>query len=176
MYQSANSCYQNWHAAANRLLDTDSTLMIQWSQMVAKEQCSVIWQDDMVRILFLCIENIIIIKFLLVILNFYFYFQLCRYFVSGGFINWVNSWRERMGGRRWCEAYSMCSQKNRAFFTELEPMADSCSDCKNFFGNYLDIAKSDRAHFHEIFLQVKWSSFCFLAIFYKFSQIFVKLY
>ena len=150
MYQLTNfSCYQNWHAAANRLLDTDSTLMIQWSQMVAKEQCSVIWQDDMV-------------KFLLVILNLHFYFQLCRYFVSGGFINWVNSWRERMGGRRWCEAYSMCSQKNRAFFTELEPMVDSCSDCKNFFGNYLDIAKSDRAHFHEIFLQVKWSSvLCF---------------
>ena len=146
--------------------------MIQWSEMVAKEQCSVIWQDDMVGILILYIENIKIIKLLLVLLNLYFYFQLCRYFVSGGFINWVNSWRERMGGRRWCEAYSMCSQKNRAFFTELEPMADSCSDCKNFFGNYLDIAKSDRAHFHEIFLQVKWSSVFYFAIFLKYNQIF----
>ena len=54
MYQLTNfSYYKNWHAAANRLLDTDSTLMIQWSEMVAKEQCSVIWQDDMVGILFL---------------------------------------------------------------------------------------------------------------------------
>ena len=53
MFRLANFlCYQNWHAAANRLLDTDSTLMIQWSEMVAKEQCSVIWQDDMVEILF----------------------------------------------------------------------------------------------------------------------------
>ena len=149
--------------------------MIQWSEMVAKEQCSVIWQDDMVRILILNIENIEIIKIFLVLLNSYFYFQLCRYFVSGGFINWVNSWRERMGGRRWCEAYSMCSQKNRAFFTELEPMADSCSDCTNFFGNYLNIANSDRAHFHEIFLQVKWSSIFLFCDFLEICQITKKL-
>ena len=36
--------------------------------------------------------------------------------VGGGFINWANSWRERMGRSRWCDAYSMCPKQARGFF------------------------------------------------------------
>ena len=55
---------QNWHTAANAVVDANPHLVQEWAIAVGKEQCSVIWQDD----------------------------ALCRYFVGGGFINWAESW------------------------------------------------------------------------------------
>ena len=98
-------------------------LVKEWAQAVAKEQCQVIWDNDAV----------------------------CHYFVEGGFVNWVDSWRERMDANSWCSAYAMCS-KNDAYAPELA--ADSCTSCKNFFGNYLNIAKHNPKQFHDIFIQV----------------------
>ena len=80
---------------------------------------------------------------------------LCRYFVGGGFINWAESWLKRMDASSWCSAYTMCAKKARpGFMGEISEMADSCSSCKNFFGDYLAIAKHAPKQFHDIFIQV----------------------
>ena len=60
-----------------------------------------------------------------------------------------------MDGNAWCSAYTMCAKKARpSFMGETSEMADSCSSCKNFWNNYLNIAKNAPDQFHEIFLQV----------------------
>ena len=108
-------------------------LVKEWAQAVAKEQCQVIWDNDAV----------------------------CHYFVEGGFVNWVDSWRERMDANSWCSAYAMCS-KNDAYAPE--PAADSCTSCKNFFGNYINIAKHNPKQFHDIFIQVTKNIFWYYFI------------
>ena len=85
---------------------------------------------------------------------------LCRYFVGGGFINWAESWLKRMDASSWCSAYTMCAKKARpGFMGEISEMADSCSSCKNFFGDYLAIAKHAPKQFHDIFIQVHFLVF-----------------
>merc|ERR1711973_749086 len=37
---------QNWHTAANAVVDANPNLLQEWAIAVGKEQCSVIWQDD----------------------------------------------------------------------------------------------------------------------------------
>merc|ERR1711973_876005 len=88
---------KDWHGAANTLVAAKPNLVKEWAQAVAKEQCQVIWDNDAV----------------------------CHYFVEGGFVNWVDSWRERMDANSWCSAYAMCS-KNDAYAPE--PAAKTFSE------------------------------------------------
>merc|ERR1712227_861690 len=37
---------QNWHTAANAVVDANPHLVQEWAIAVGQEQCSVIWQDD----------------------------------------------------------------------------------------------------------------------------------
>merc|ERR1712227_869950 len=62
---------QNWHTAANAVVDANPHLVQEWAIAVGKEQCSVIWQDD----------------------------ALCRYFVGGGFINWAESSSDKISAK-----------------------------------------------------------------------------
>ena len=120
-------CFQDWHGAARTLVEAKPHLVQEWAIAAGKEQCQVIWEDD----------------------------ALCRYFVGGGFINWAESWLKRMDASSWCSAYTMCAKKARpGFMGEISEMADSCSSCKNFFGDYLAIAKHAPKQFHDIFIQV----------------------
>ena len=74
--------------------------------------------------------------------------DLCRIFMEAGFVNWAESWSKRDSATQWCQNYSACAKPQRA----LQP-PDNCTACKDFFGDYIMLAKNHENVFHDIFVQ-----------------------
>ena len=115
---------QTWHGAANSLAAADSLFIRKWAAKYAQQACSKVWEDD----------------------------NLCQSFMEFGFVNWAESWSKRDNATQWCQNYSACPKTQRApFFAETK--VDNCSACKDFFGDYIMLAKNYENIFHEIFVQ-----------------------
>ena len=105
------------------MVDADPLLLRKWALKYAEQTCSMVWEDD----------------------------DLCRIFMESGFVNWGESWSKRDSATKWCQNYSACPKTKWGLFGATK--VDNCTACKDFFGDFINVAKTDEKLFHDIFIQ-----------------------